>query len=64
MINNSRKSTHSVMNHRGYGSLFVERNGYKVLVPKEYLFKNGKLKKRGRQYIEEQLALAFIREVI
>lgn len=44
-INQSRKSTHSIMAHSGFGVLTITREGTSILVPKSWLFNDGRIKK-------------------
>ena len=41
----SRKSTHSIMAHPGFGMLTIRRGATVILVPEEWLFEDGRIKK-------------------
>ena len=41
----SRKSTHSIMAHEGFGMLTIRRGATVILVPEEWLFSDGRIKK-------------------
>lgn len=47
-INESRKSTHSIMGHQGFGGVLLKQNDVELYIPNEFLFKNGKLKKYAK----------------
>lgn len=51
----SRKSTTSIMNHGGYGALYVTKDGVRVEVPKNLLFEDGRIKKIGLKYINNKI---------
>lgn len=51
----SRKSTHSIMNHSGFGELKVIKNGKTVIVPAHYISKCGTIKKVYRDVLEQYL---------
>lgn len=50
----NRKSTHTVMNNNGYGALKIIRNGLSLLVPKEWLFTDGTIKKYAQKNIDKR----------
>lgn len=41
----SRKSTHSIMAHPGFGMLTIQRGNTIIHVPEEWLFEDGRIKK-------------------
>ena len=45
-INESRKSTHSIMNNAKFGEVTIRSGNLSLTIPKNYLFKNGRIKKR------------------
>ena len=53
----SRKSTHSIMNNRGYGNVSLIRNGIEYKFEKSDLFNDGKIKKyaleKAYRYFEQ-----------
>lgn len=43
----SRKRTTSIMSHGGFGELTMQVNGIAVVIPKNFMFKDGQLKKKS-----------------
>lgn len=52
----SRKSTVSIMNHGGFGDLTITKHGVTVLVPRSYLFEDGRIKKYALKIIDKTIA--------
>lgn len=57
-ISKSRKSTHSVMAHGGFGMLSITRNGVTIHVPEEWLFNDGRVKKYAVKNIDRMFKKA------
>lgn len=55
----SRKSTHTIMAHPGFGMLTITRNGVTISVPEEWLFSDGRVKKYAIKNIERMFKKAF-----
>lgn len=55
-INESRKSTHSIMNNAGFGGVLFKQDNVELYIPTEFIFKNGKLKKYGLKMLAEAKA--------
>lgn len=51
-VSKSRKSVYSIMNHGGFGMLYITRNNMTIAVPEEWLFKDGRIKKFAKAKIE------------
>lgn len=49
----SRKRMTSVMNHGGFGELTMKVNGIDVVVPKNFVFNSGKIKKKYLALIDK-----------
>lgn len=52
-INESRKSTHSVMNNSGFGGVLFKDGNSEIFIPQQFIFKNGKLKKYAKKLIAD-----------
>lgn len=57
-INQSRKSTHTIMAHPGFGMLTITRNGVTIQVPEEWLFNDGRIKKYAIAKVNQMFAKA------
>jgi hypothetical protein len=44
-INQSRKSTHSIMAHQSFEGVLLIKDGIKMYIPKEWITQKGKIKK-------------------
>lgn len=51
----SRKGTHSIMSHVGFGKLTITKHGVTIEVPPEYLFEDGRIKKYAQKLIDKQI---------
>lgn len=56
----SRKSTHSIMSHIGFGKLTIIKHGVTIEVPPEYLFEDGRIKKYAQKLIDKEINLRLI----
>lgn len=54
----SRKSTHSIMAHQGFGMLTITRNGVTISVPEEWIFNDGRIKKYALAKVNSMFAKA------
>lgn len=54
----SRKSTHSIMNHGGFGLLTITRDGVTISIPEEWLFEDGRIKKYAIKKVEQMFKKA------
>lgn len=53
-VNKSRKSTHAIMAHGGsFGELSICRDNIRIVVPKHYMFNDGRLKKKYINVIDK-----------
>lgn len=59
-ICNSRKSTESIMKNGGFGLLVIKRGNTSVLVPEQWLFSDGRIKKYARTKIDDMFKKAEI----
>lgn len=57
-INKSRKSTHSIMAHGGFGMLTITRNNVTIQIPEEWLFADGRIKKYAVDKVNEMFKKA------
>lgn len=57
-INKSRKSTHSIMAHGGFGMLTITRGNVSILVPEEWLFNDGRIKKYAVEKVDKMFKKA------
>lgn len=57
-ISQSRKSTHSVMAHAGFGMLTIIRGETSILVPESWLFNDGTIKKYAVKNIDRMFSKA------
>ena len=56
-VNKSRKSTHAIMAHGGdFSELSIIRDNVKIVVPKYYMFNDGRLKKKYVDVINKAFA--------
>lgn len=64
-VNESRKSTHSIMNHQRFGGVLLKQENFEMFIPKEWIFKKtGAIKKYGLKQIEKAKAQHEIRKAI
>lgn len=54
----SRKSTHTIMAHSGFGMLTITRDGITIQVPEEWLFNDGSIKKYAIKNIDRMFKKA------
>ena len=54
----SRKSTHSIMAHQGFGMLTIQRGNTIIHVPEEWLFEDGRIKKYALAKVNSMFAKA------
>jgi len=54
----SRKSTHSIMAHEGFGLLTIRRGATIIHVPEEWLFSDGRIKKYALAKVNAMFAKA------
>lgn len=57
-INKSRKSTHSIMAHGGFGMLTITKNNTTIQIPEEWLFNDGRIKKYAIGKVEQMFRKA------
>lgn len=54
----SRKSTHSIMAHPGFGMLTIQKGATVIHVPEEWLFNDGRIKKYALAKVNAMFAKA------
>lgn len=54
----SRKSTHSIMAHEGFGLLTIKKGNVVIHVPEEWLFNDGRIKKYALDKVNQMFAKA------
>jgi hypothetical protein len=63
-VNRSRKATCTIMNHLGFGDMLLIQGDFKMLVPKEWIFRNGVIKKYAQKQIARAKAEHNLRKVV
>ena len=58
-VNNSRKSTVSIMNHSYFGGIILKQNGIEMQIPQEWIMKDGRIKKYALKMWERKLKKSF-----
>jgi hypothetical protein len=48
-INQSRKSTKSIMANQGFGGVLLKEDGIELYIPANWIFKDGRLKKYAQK---------------
>ena len=55
-INQSKKSTRSIMAHPSFGGVLLKENDVELFIPSNWIFKNGRLKKYAQRAWKEHKA--------
>lgn len=51
----SRKSTHTIMSHGGFGKLKVIHRGVEIKIPETFMFNDGRLKSYAVKWINKEV---------